>query len=239
MEKKLSNLLSREFRFLARPLNFWSRLLLLLSAAAIFTALFFPLWQMHLVAPQYSDGLDLFIYCYKIVGGGLNGQHLVEINNLNHYIGMASIVQADFLEMRWMPFVFGLIILMILRSVVFGQMGNLVDLFAVYCYFGVFSIGSFWYPPLPIWAQSRPARADAHHAVHATPPRHETNREFPRVQLPAARRLPTLFFGVAYRTRRWFAKEYARKETHRPCDEATRCCRVSCYTFCVASSATP
>ena len=100
---------------------------------------------MHLVAPQYSDGLDLFIYCYKIVGGGLNGQHLVEINNLNHYIGMKPIVQADFLEMRWMPFVFGLIILMILRSVVFGQMGNLVDLFAVYCYFGVFSIGSFWY----------------------------------------------------------------------------------------------
>ncbi|MGZ5006041.1 MAG: hypothetical protein ACXV8H_11000, partial [Chthoniobacterales bacterium] len=23
--------------------------------------------------------------------------------------------------------------------------GNLVDLFVVYCYFGVFSIGSFWY----------------------------------------------------------------------------------------------
>jgi copper chaperone NosL len=145
MKKKLSDLLRREFRFLARPLNLWSRLLLLLSAATIVTALFFPLWRMHLVAPQYSDGLDLFIYSYKIVGGGLNGQHLVEINNLNHYIGMAPIVQADFLEMRWMPFVFGLITLLILRSVVFGQMGNVVDLFAVYCYFGLFSIGSFWY----------------------------------------------------------------------------------------------
>ena len=84
MEKKISNLLGREFRFLARPLNVWSRLLLLLAAAAILTSFFFPLWKMHLVAPQYSDGLDLFIYSYKIVGGGLNGQHLVEINNLNH-----------------------------------------------------------------------------------------------------------------------------------------------------------
>lgn len=145
MKKRISNLLGREFRFLARPLNLWSRLLLLLGAAAIVISLFFPLWRMHLVAPQYSDGLDLFIYSYKIAGGGLNGQHLVEINNLNHYIGMAQIVQADFLEMRWMPFMFGLITLLILRSVVFGQMGNVVDLFIVYCYFGVFSIGSFWY----------------------------------------------------------------------------------------------
>src|SRR5262249_12175900 len=45
----------------------------------------------------------------------------------------------------WMPFVFGLIILMTLRSVVFGEMSNVVDLFAVYSYFGLFSIGSFWY----------------------------------------------------------------------------------------------
>jgi copper chaperone NosL len=145
MGEKISNLLGQEFRFLARPLNLWSRLLLLAAAATIVTSLCYPLWKMHLVAPQYSDGLDLFIYTYKIVGGGLNGQHLVEINNLNHYIGMAPIVQADFLEMRWMPFMFGLITLMILRSVVFGQMGNVVDLFVVYCYFGIFSIGSFWY----------------------------------------------------------------------------------------------
>ena len=145
MGQRISTLLKREFRFLARPLNVWSRLLLLAAAATIIASLFYPLWKMHLVAPQYSDGLDLFIYSYKIVGGGLNGQHLAEINNLNHYIGMAPIVQADFLEMRWMPFMFGLITLMILRSVVFGQMGNVVDLFVVYCYFGIFSIGSFWY----------------------------------------------------------------------------------------------
>ena len=145
MIKRFGELLRREPRFLAIPLNLKSRVLLLLAAVTIATALFFPLWKMHLVAPQYSDGLDLYIYSYKIQGGGLNGQHLAEINNLNHYIGMKAIQAEDFLEMRWIPFVFGLIILMLLRSVVFGLMGNLVDLFAVYCYFGVFSIGSFWY----------------------------------------------------------------------------------------------
>jgi copper chaperone NosL len=145
MGQQVSSLLRREFRFLHKPLNFGSRLLLLAAAATIAVSVFFPLWKMHLVAPQYSDGLDLYIYCYKIEGGGFNGQHLKEINNLNHYIGMKAIEQADFLEMRWMPFVFGLIILMTLRSVVFGEMSNVVDLFAVYSYFGTFSIGSFWY----------------------------------------------------------------------------------------------
>jgi hypothetical protein len=145
MLQKVAGLLRREFRFLHKPLNPISRLFLLLAAVAIAVSLFYPLWKMHLVAPQYSDGLDLYIYSYKIEGGGFNGQHLIEINNLNHYIGMKPIQQADFLEMRWMPFVFGLIILLILRSVVFGEMSNVVDLFAVYVYFGVFSIGSFWY----------------------------------------------------------------------------------------------
>ena len=145
MGKAISGLLRREFRFLHKPLNIWSRLLLLAAAVTIGVSLFFPLWKMHLVAPQYSDGLDLYIFPYKIQGGGLNGQHLNEINNLNHYIGMKPLQAADFLEMRWMPFVFGLIILMTLRSVVFGEMSNVVDLFAVYSYFGLFSIGSFWY----------------------------------------------------------------------------------------------
>ena len=137
--------LRREYVFLHKPLNLTSRLLLLAAAAAITAALFFPLWKMHLVAPQYEEGLDLYIYCYKIEGGGLNGQHLAEINNLNHYIGMHTLEQANFHEMRWMPFVFGLIILLILRAIVFGQMGNVVDLFTLYAYFGVFSIASFYY----------------------------------------------------------------------------------------------
>jgi copper chaperone NosL len=141
----MNNFLRHEFRFLHKPLNLSSRLLLLAAALSIAFSIFFPLWKMHLVAPQYSDGLDLYIHSYKIQGGGLNGQHLNEINGLNHYIGMKPIQQADFTEMQLMPFIFGLIILLILRSIVFGEMANVVDLFALYCYFGIFSIGSFWY----------------------------------------------------------------------------------------------
>src|SRR5215211_3264677 len=103
MIKRLGSLLRHEPLFLAQPLNLASRLVLLVAAISIAAALFFPLWKMHLVAPQYSDGLDLYIYGYKIQGGGLNGQHLNEINGLNHYIGMKPLQAADFMEMRWMP----------------------------------------------------------------------------------------------------------------------------------------
>ena len=120
MTRQVSGFLRQEFRFLHKPLNVWSRLFLLAAAITIAVSIFFPLWKMHLVAPQYSDGLDLYIFSYKIQGGGFHGQHLAEINNLNHYIGMKPLQAADFMEMRWMPFVFGLIILLTLRSVVFG-----------------------------------------------------------------------------------------------------------------------
>lgn len=141
----IAALLRSERNFLWRPLNFTSRLMLVAAAAAIAASFFFPLWKMHLFAPQYQEGLSLFIYSHKIQGGGVEGADLNEINSLNHYIGMKPLRQADFFEMQWMPFVFGLIILLLLRAAVFGQMANVVDVFALFSYFGVFSIGAFYY----------------------------------------------------------------------------------------------
>ena len=68
MIKKFPVCFAASFGFSRKPLNLWSRLLLLAAAVAIVASLFFPLWKMHLVAPQYSDGLDLYIYTYKIAG---------------------------------------------------------------------------------------------------------------------------------------------------------------------------
>jgi copper chaperone NosL len=130
--------------FLAKPLNIPSRLLLIVGAACLAASFFFPLWRMTLVAPQYRDGLDLHIYSHQLVGGR-DGQDLREINILNHYIGMRKIDEADFVEMRWIPFALGLFILLSLRSVVFGRMGNVIDLFALFSYFGLFSMANFYY----------------------------------------------------------------------------------------------
>lgn len=145
LRSKIDTLLRSERNFLWRPLNLTSRLLLVAAAAAIVASFFFPLWKMHLFAPQYQEGLSLYIYSHKIQGGGIEGADLAEINSLNHYIGMKPLRQADFFEMQWMPFVFGLIILLLLRAAVFGQMANVIDVFTLFSYFGVFSIGAFYY----------------------------------------------------------------------------------------------
>lgn len=136
--------LRSEYAFLQKPLSIASRLLLLLGAVMVAGSLYFPLWKLHLEAPQYEEGLEMTIYSYKLVGGN-DGQDLKEINMLNHYIGMKSISHADFTEMQIMPFMLGLFILLSLRAAVFGYMGAVVDLFVLASYFGVFSIGAFYY----------------------------------------------------------------------------------------------
>lgn len=141
----MPNFLDKQYRFFHQTLNFWSRLLLVVAAVTVLGAVYFPLWKVHLVAPQYADGLDMVIYAYKLEGGGLNGNDLDEINLLNHYIGMKSIHQADFTEMQILPFMFGIFFLLALRAAVFGEMKAVLDLFMLASYFGIFSIGTFYY----------------------------------------------------------------------------------------------
>jgi hypothetical protein len=132
------------YRFLRRPPSAVARVLLVLAAASLVASLFLPLWRITLVAPQYQEGLSLHIYTYKLIAGN-NGQDLHEINNLNHYIGMKPIEQADFIEMRWVPFALGVFILLALRSAAIGIMRGVVDLLVLFLYFTAFSMGSFYY----------------------------------------------------------------------------------------------
>jgi hypothetical protein len=134
----------REYRFLRRRLTLRSRLLLLAAAAAVVAAVFLPLWKIRLVAPQYQEGLALHIYAHKLVGGN-GGQDLSEINTLNHYIGMRHLSQADFVEMKWLPFAFGIFALLALRAAAIGRMVSLVDLGVLFLYFGAFSLGNFYF----------------------------------------------------------------------------------------------
>lgn len=144
MRQAVYHLVSHMERFLNKRLSMLSRLLILAACVCLVLTLFFPLWHINLVAPQYRDGLDLWIYTYQLVGGR-EGQDVVEINILNHYIGMAEIHEADFWEMRFMPFVIGFFILFGLRVAVFGQMSNVVDHLVLFLYFSLFSLAVFVY----------------------------------------------------------------------------------------------
>jgi copper chaperone NosL len=130
--------------FLNKRLSALSRLWILIAVVCLAASFFFPLWHINLVAPQYRDGLDLWIYAYQLVGGN-EGQDLVEINLLNHYIGMQEIHEADFFEMRIIPFALGFFVLVGLRAIVFGRMSNLIDYLVLFAYFSLFSLATFIY----------------------------------------------------------------------------------------------
>jgi hypothetical protein len=136
--------LLRTNRFLDQPLDLTPRLLMIAAAACLVVTFIAPLWNLTMFAPQYPDGLRLDIYSHALAGGR-GGQDVKEINVLNHYIGMKEIVEQDFTEFKWMPFVIGGIGLLILRAVVHGTIAALVDVTVVYVYFGTFSLWSFGY----------------------------------------------------------------------------------------------
>lgn len=130
-------------RKLSRPLLFRSRILLVVAAVILPLTFLVPLWHMEFVAQQYPEGLDLHIYTYALIGGD-DGNDLNEINILNHYIGMRGLVQENFNELKWIPLLVGLIMVLTLRAGFIGTLGSVLDIIMVSAYFAAFSLGSFW-----------------------------------------------------------------------------------------------
>jgi len=134
----------RAERFQGKRLSPLSRLWILVSCALVVGTFFVPLWHIHLQAPQYPEGLDLWIYGHELAAGN-EGQDLEEINILNHYIGMEPLREADFVEMTVIPFALGFFVLFGLRAVAFGIMRNLIDHLVLFVYFSLFSLANFAY----------------------------------------------------------------------------------------------
>jgi len=134
----------RGARFLDQPIDARARLVVLVAAVLLAATYVLPLWNLTMFAPQYQDGLRLDIYSYTLVGGN-DGQDIKEINVLNHYIGMRDLVNAEFTEFQWMPFVIGALGLLLLRAVVHATVVSLVDATMLFLYFGAFSLWSFGY----------------------------------------------------------------------------------------------
>ncbi|MCC7123734.1 MAG: hypothetical protein IT178_02735 [Acidobacteria bacterium] len=133
-----------EGRFLDQTIDRRARLMVLVAVALLATTYVLPLWNLTMFAPQYPEGLRLDIYSYTLVGGN-GGQDIKEINVLNHYIGMRDLVDSEFTEFKWMPFVIGALGLFMLRAVVHGTVASLLDVTVLFTYFATFSMWSFGY----------------------------------------------------------------------------------------------
>jgi copper chaperone NosL len=136
--------LARFYEFLDRPIHGAGRILLALAVVPLLLSFSEPLWRIRMEAPQYPHGLTLDIYSHKLEGGN-HGQHIQEINTLNHYIGMHKIDRGELSDLDWIPFALGLLGLLTLRCAAIGNVRALIDLAVLTGYVAGFSMVRFVY----------------------------------------------------------------------------------------------
>jgi len=114
-------------------------ILFLIAVVFLLALFFFPMWKIVLIAPQYPDGVTLYIWIDKL--GGESPSTLQNINILNHYIGMKSIEPDSIPELRFMKYVvMGLIALGIAIGLIGKHRGYLLwtILLVIVCAVGMY-----------------------------------------------------------------------------------------------------
>ncbi|QNR25246.1 hypothetical protein [Croceimicrobium hydrocarbonivorans] len=81
------------------------RILAFIATACLLMLFFFPLWRITLIAPQYPDGVTMYIWIHQITG--TSPGTLQNINILNHYVGMKMIEPNSIPELSYFPWVVG------------------------------------------------------------------------------------------------------------------------------------
>jgi len=116
----------------------YSRIGLAIAGLALLLVLYLPIWRIDLSAPQYPEGLNMYIHA-----NGLKGDVEI-INGLNHYIGMRTLHTADFPEFIFLPYIIGLFVLSFLLVAATGSRFGLNVLVVLFIIFGVVSMVDFW-----------------------------------------------------------------------------------------------
>ncbi len=121
-----------------RKLSAASKTLLLIAAAGLVVVLFTPIWRIDLVAPQYPEGLYMQIHAKGLTG------NVDIINGLNHYIGMKTLHNEDFIEFKVLPYIIGFFAFFFLLVALLGNRRWLHILLVSFLAFGVLAMYDFW-----------------------------------------------------------------------------------------------
>lgn len=119
-----------------------ARVLVGISALLLAAMYFAPLWEIHLKAPQYPEGLGMHIQINTVTGASPDDLH--NINELNHYIGMKVIDPQTIPELRYMPWIVGALIAGALLVAVVGNRKLLYGWVGAFVVVGVVGLVDFW-----------------------------------------------------------------------------------------------
>jgi len=129
---------TRELEIMSRP----ARWLLALAALLLLTTYVAPLWHIALQAPQYPEGLGMYIWSNRITGE--KPQDLNSINGLNHYIGMKPIQPESIPELRLMPMLIAGLVVTGLGAAAWGRRAGLVAWTGIFLAGAAVGLVDFW-----------------------------------------------------------------------------------------------
>ena len=119
-----------------------TRLMLVTAVLLVLGGLIAPLWHIGLVAPQYPEGIGMYIWASRITGE--QPHDLQSLNNLNHYIGMKPIVPESIPELRFMPAILGLLAVLGLLAAARGSRALLWAWTALFAATALAGLADFW-----------------------------------------------------------------------------------------------
>jgi copper chaperone NosL len=121
-----------------------TRMRMLIAAAALLLVptYWLPLWSIRIVAPQYNDGLGMFIGLTDIWG---HTQHDIQnINILNHYIGMKPIDPETVDVLTVMPWVVAFLMAAALVAALVGKRALIAAWLVAFAILGSAGLYEFW-----------------------------------------------------------------------------------------------
>ncbi|WP_332032159.1 hypothetical protein, partial [Kaistella sp.] len=119
-------------------LNNLTRVLLIVCGIALIVSIFVPLWSIYLEAPQYPEGLAMYLWASKITG------EYEIINGLNHYIGMKTIHPEDFWEFTVLPYALSFFALLCFLTAWLNKKTWLYITAVLFMIFGIAFMVDFW-----------------------------------------------------------------------------------------------
>lgn len=143
-------------------MNKQSRILMAIASLLLIGAYLLPLWNISLEAPQYPEGLGLRIWINNI--DGQNPHDLDKINNLNHYIGMKKIEPDSILELKYMPFIIGFMMLFGLFAAYLGKRSLVFTWVGLFIILGIAGLYDFY-----LWGYDYGHNLDAENAIIKVP----------------------------------------------------------------------
>ncbi len=115
----------------------------MLAGLLLIPLYFMPFWSISMTAPQYPEGIGMYISINDLQGH--NRHDLQSINTLNHYIGMKEIHKEDIPELRIIPWIVAGMIALALAGGLIGKKGILTGWLILFVLLSIAGLLDYWY----------------------------------------------------------------------------------------------